>query len=299
MTDQEREIITRFIQRVGGAPQGGGFGGSVPATAPALPPIDREADALIADLFTRYPEARYRLTQTAFVQEAALAEAQNRIKRLEWELEQARQAAQQAQQGGSPWGAQGGSQAQPQQQQSRGGFFSGLFGGGQQQQQQQAPQYAPPPQYAAPPPQYPPSYQPGMFRSGGSGFLGSALSTAAGVAGGVVVGNALMDLFSGHHGFGGGYGGFAGPGMSETVVNNYYEGGAPQGGDVPDPWAGAGQDPGNAGFQDVSGPGGAPDPFSQAGGDPGGFQDAGMDPGSDAGWDNSGDPGGMDDDNLI
>jgi len=97
MTNEEREIITRFVERVGGARSGGDFG-SVPGSAPALPPIDKDADALIGELFAKNPEARYRLTQTAFVQEHALAEAQNRIKRLEWELDQAKQAAQQAQQ---------------------------------------------------------------------------------------------------------------------------------------------------------------------------------------------------------
>jgi len=48
---------------------------------------------------------------------------------------------------------------------------------------------------------------PGMFQRPGSGFLGSALTTAAGVAGGLVAGNALMSLFSGSHGMGGGFGG--------------------------------------------------------------------------------------------
>ena len=44
-----------------------------------------------------------------------------------------------------------------------------------------------------------------MFQQRGSGFLGSALTTAAGVAGGMVAGNALMNLFSGGHpGMGGG-----------------------------------------------------------------------------------------------
>ena len=99
MTNEERDIITQFIARVSGvqAPAQPSFGGSVPATTPpALPPVDPEADRLIGDLFTRYPEARYRITQLAFVQEHALAEAQNRIQRLEWELQQAQQAAQQA-----------------------------------------------------------------------------------------------------------------------------------------------------------------------------------------------------------
>src|SRR5271166_3863990 len=123
MTNEERDIITQFIERVSGAKASSGFG-SVPGTAPSLPPVDKEADALIGDLFSKYPEARYRLTQTAFVQEHALAEALNRIKRLEWELEQQRQAAAQA--------AQQAAQQQPAEQpRGGGGFFSSIFGGGQ------------------------------------------------------------------------------------------------------------------------------------------------------------------------
>jgi len=206
MTNEERDIITNFLARVGGgapagAPAGAGpwGGASVPATTqPALPPVDRDADALIGDLLTRYPEARYRLTQLAFVQEHALAEAHNRLQQMEAEVQQARQAAAQPQQGG--------------------GFFSGLFGGGQRPAPpQQGPawnQAAPPPQYA-PQPQYAPGVQPGMFQRSGSGFLGSALTTAAGVAGGLVVGNALMGLLEPHPSYGGGFGGFGGmPGAS-------------------------------------------------------------------------------------
>src|ERR1700712_743165 len=132
MTNEERDLIARFIARVAGAPQGapqggsfiGGASGSVPQSQPALPPIDREADAFIAQQFQQYPEARYRITQTAVVTEAALAEAQNRIKRLEWELEQTRNAAQQAMQ-----------QQQQNPQQRRGGFLGGRLGGGAQPQQ--------------------------------------------------------------------------------------------------------------------------------------------------------------------
>ena len=198
MTNEERDLITRFIERVGGAQAGGFAPGTGQSGAQPLPPVDREADALIADLFVRHPEARYRITQTAFVQEHALVAAQNRIQQLEWEVQQARQAQAAAQQpGASPWG-------QPPQQQESRGFFGGLFGGGSRQA---PPQYAPPPQqqyaqpqYAPPPPQYAPGYSPGMFQQRGSGFLGSALTTAAGVAGGMVAGNALMGLFSGSHG---------------------------------------------------------------------------------------------------
>lgn len=216
MTNEERDIISQFIGRVGGSQvtQGGGFASSVPATQPALPPVDREADAFIAEQFQRYPEARYRITQLAFVQEHALVEAQNRIKRLEWELQQAQQQAQQAAQQAQQQGGQ------------RSGFFSGLFGGGNRPQgpyqsggYQNQPGWNQGYAQQPPPPQYPPGYQPGIFQRGGSGFLGSALTTAAGVAGGMVVGNALMDLFSGHHGYGG-FGGMPGyaPGASPWVA---------------------------------------------------------------------------------
>ncbi len=279
MTNEERDLIARFIARVAGAPQGGAFlgapGGSVPQSQPALPPVDRDADAFIAQQFQQYPEARYRITQTALVQEAAFAEAQNRIRRLEWELQQTQQAMQQA--------------AQQAPQQSK-GFFGGLFGGGQPQQQggfgragngQQFQPTSAPPQ-----PQYPPNYQPGMFQGGGgSGFLGSALTTAAGVAGGMVVGNALMNAFSGHGGGGGG--GFASNTSSDTAFD----------GAGTDPTAGFSTDAGNS----------SPDPFA-VGGDPksyddgsgfgsgGGFEQSSNDPFGGGGDGGGGfDSGGFDD----
>jgi len=254
MTNEERDLITRFIQRVGGVPQASGFGGTVPATQPPaqpLPPIDRDADALIGDLFNRNPEARYRITQLAFVQEHALVEAQNVINRLQWELQQAKQAAAQQPQS-SPWGAA----AQPQQS-SGGGIFSGLFGSGRPQQA--APPPPPPPQYAPPPPQYPPGYQPGMFGQSGTGFFGSALRTAAGVAGGVLAADAITSLFrGGAGGFGGGFGG----GYPAAPMGFVPEA-APQA----NPWGGGG--------------GSAPDPYDQGG--------AAKDS-SDTGW-TSTDPG--------
>ncbi|MFT9258037.1 MAG: DUF2076 family protein, partial [Acetobacter sp.] len=115
MTNEERDLIEKFFARVGGSPQG--FG-SVPGTQPALSPIDPQADQLIAQGFQKYPEARYRITQMAVVQEAALVQAQNRIQQLQFQLQQAQQALQTAQQ-------QGGGQ-------KAGGCFGGLCGGGQQ-----------------------------------------------------------------------------------------------------------------------------------------------------------------------
>ncbi|MDU7371544.1 MAG: DUF2076 domain-containing protein [Klebsiella michiganensis] len=64
---------------------------------------------------------------------------------------------------------------------SSGGFLSGLFGGGQSRGSDPIPGAE---QYAS--------------RSGG-GFMAGALQTAAGVAGGVVLGNMLTNMFGGSH----------------------------------------------------------------------------------------------------
>jgi uncharacterized protein len=297
MTNEERDLITQFITRVSGAqaPAQPAFGaGSVPATTtPALPPVDPDADRLIKDLFNRYLSAPYRITQLAFVQEHALTEAQNRIQRLEWELQQAQQALQQAQ------------QTQQQQQQSGGtggGFFGGLFGGGSRSapppQQgapvwnQGAPQQGYAPQAAPPPPQYAPSYQPGMFQRQGSGFLGSALTTAAGVAGGMVAGNALMNLFSGSHNYGGGFGGgYGGFGQGAPMVGG--------------PWGSTPADPGytDQGTWDTST--GAAAPTDPGYVDNGTWDTSGTDQsltdnsGGDAGWDTGGGGGGGSDDDTF
>jgi len=261
----------------------------VPQAQPPLPPIDREADQYIAQQFQQYPEARYRITQTAIVQEAALAEMANRVNRLQWELEQARHAI----------------QSQPQQSPQQRGFFSSLFGGGQSQPQPQraggpwgggggqpgygGPQFqpsSPPPQ-----PQYPPNYQPGMFQQrGGSGFLGSALTTAAGVAGGMIAGNALMNAFSGHHDSGGG---MFGSNTSGGVFDS--------GGVVPtsDPTSGFASDTSYGGGADPFAGGGAAKSFDDGGGysqntgfDQGGFDQGGG--GFDQGGFDLGGGGGID-----
>ncbi len=246
MTNEERDLLTSFVQRVSGVGAPG-----------QLPPLDPEADRLLADLFTRAPEARYRMTQTAFVQEAALHQAQAQIQQLQADLAQARAAA------SSPPAEAG----------RPSGFFGGMFGGGQPAAAPVAPRpnpwgqapaaaYAPPPAY--PQPAYPqPAYQPPpqMMQPGGTGFFGSAVRTAAGVAGGMVLGNALMNMFSGPHmgggfggmgGLGGGMGGFAGAPVNETIINNYNEpppGGAPQDAG----WDQPASDPGgDSGWQDAS-----------------------------------------------
>lgn len=170
MTDEERRIITGFVERVGGAANAapsrptspwGALGGGAQPAQPPLPPVDPEADQLIADLMARHPEARYRLTQMAFVQEAALVEMTNRLQQMEWELENARRQGTAAQ---------------------NRGMFGGLLGGGAR------PAAMPP----RPQPQYPPGHNPRAMQRGGPGFLGTAMMTAAGVAGGLLLGNAIM-----------------------------------------------------------------------------------------------------------
>jgi hypothetical protein len=301
MTNEERDLIVGFVQRVGGVPAPGAPAAGQGAMAP-LPPVDREADALIADLFNRYAEARYRVTQMAFLQEHALVEAQNRIARLQWELRQAQQAASQASGGGaSAWGATAAATGQ-----SR-GIFGGLFGGGRPAAPPPPPQYAaPPPQYAPqyaapPPPSYPTGYNPGLFQQQGPGFFGSALRTAAGVAGGVLAADAISSLFTGREGFGGGFGGggfggggFGGPGVVENVTVYNTPGAA-------NPW-GTGADPmdqGGAPKYDDDSKFSAPPTVDQSAWSPapdqgGGWQDAPADDSGGGGWDDAPSDGGGD-----
>lgn len=163
MTPDEKQIITEFVQRVvrGDAPPAAPSPWGRPAAQPPAPPrepIDPEADALLKQLQDQHPEARYRLAQLAFVQEHALAEAQNRIAQLEWEMQNKGQ--------------------------QQGGLLGGLFGGNRGP--------------ATPPPQpvHAPGYRPGMFQQG-PGFLGSAARMAVGVAGGLLLGNLIAGMLTG------------------------------------------------------------------------------------------------------
>ena len=154
MSPEERDIISRFVQRVAGSPTQGS--GPRHHQRRPLPPVDYEADQHLGTLFQQYPEARYRMTQLAFGQEQALQGAAQHIQALEQQLAAARQGQGQYQQGqGQPGG-------QP------GGFFSRLFGGAPQGQphapysqpyQQQGPGYAQQqPGFGAPPQGYAPGY---------------------------------------------------------------------------------------------------------------------------------------------
>lgn len=72
MTPEDRQAITAFFDRL----------------RDASAEIDAEAEQLIRDEMERSPQARYHVTQLAFFQQQALAEAQNHIALLEHELAQ-------------------------------------------------------------------------------------------------------------------------------------------------------------------------------------------------------------------
>lgn len=267
MTPQERDLITALLGRLRQAPP---------------QPKDPEAEQLIRQAMAEQPDAPYLLVQTVLIQDMALHQAQARIAELERQLAEARAG-----------------QDKPAEQPTS--FLGGLFGRGASptsappagsvppagpwSRPAPAPQYAgqqpyPQQQPGAPQP-YPgqgqpyspqgqPMMAPGMMAPGmmgggfgGGGFLRSAATTAAGIAGGALLFEGIQSMFGGHGG--GMFGGSAmQPGLSETVINNYYEN-DPNAGNAPQETAWdqpAGADPGVDDAADTSGtqdPGFAPD----------------------------------------
>ena len=145
MTSEENSLITGLFDRLGSAD---------------TQSHDADAENLIRQLVASHPGAPYLLVQTVLVQEHALANAQARIKALEQQVAAAA--------------------AQPAPTTHSGGFLSGLFGGGSSTAAAaNIPARTLPP---APAPAYPSTVS--MPASAGGGFLRSALTTAAGVAGG-------------------------------------------------------------------------------------------------------------------
>jgi hypothetical protein len=230
MTPQEQTMLSGLIDRVNGT---------------QLPEKDTDADGLIRQRLGSNPDALYILAQTVLVQKYALDQAQGQIEQL-----RRRQAQQQVQ---AP--------------EHKTSFLGGLFGhreepqpagtGAAPQQRQYAPSASPvnaPPQQGSYQPVggYAPQGVPAGSGGGGSSFLRSAASTAAGVAAGALAFEGVESLLHGFgHTAGFGGGGFLGGAgmpmgapMEETVINNYY--------DTQNP-GGASQDFGNAGFDSGSG----------------------------------------------
>jgi hypothetical protein len=211
MTPQEQKMLDDLIARVDGT---------------RLEERDPDAAQRIEEWSRRNPDAAYILAQTVLVQNYALEQAKLQMQHLQEQVAQHPALAQQS---------------------KSTSFLGGLFGHKEEPQPQsgaayaapqQQPGYAPVPQYAAPqqygqpagypPPAYgaPQAYPPS---GGGSSFLRSAATTAAGVAAGALAFQGVESLM---HGFGhaAGFGGYGGPGFGdfggrpeETIVNNYYD----------------------------------------------------------------------------
>ena len=132
-------------------------------------PKDAEADALIKQQIERQPGAPYVMAQTIVMQNFALEQAQQRIAELEQQAE-----------------------AQPAA--NSGGMFSGIFGGGKAAN--------PSPRAGSVPATGRPAGTPAGMpmpqqQAGGGGFMAGAAQTAMGVAGGVLMANALGSMFGG------------------------------------------------------------------------------------------------------
>jgi len=169
------------------------FGRLRQAEDPAVP-RDAQAQARIAEHLQQQPAAPYYMAQAILVQEAALKRLDEQNKQLQAELKQAR------------------AQVAATTPSNSGGFLSSIFGSGTRdpQPQPQAPTSAAsgggwreparsfgqpgagaPQGFSAAPAQAP-------ARSGASSFLGGALQTAAGVAGGVMLAQGISSLFNQH-----------------------------------------------------------------------------------------------------
>jgi hypothetical protein len=213
MTPQEQKMLDDLMARVDGT---------------RLDEKDPEAAQRIEEWSRRNPDAAYILAQTVLVQNYALEQAKAQIQSLQQQAAQ-HPALQQQAKPTSFLGNLFGHKDEPRPQQPAAAYA--------QPQAQQG--YAPVPQYGAPQ-QYgsfsaPQSYPPA---GGGSSFLRSAATTAAGVAAGALAFEGIESLM---HGFGhaagfGGYGGGLGSGLGdfggrpeETVINNYYDSPAPGG----------------------------------------------------------------------
>lgn len=190
MNEQERQVIDDIFRRL---------------EQVANQPRDPEAERYIADRLRQQPYAPYAMAQAIVVQEQALANLSEQVEQLHAELESL--------------------QRRPQ-----GGIFGGLFGGGARPEPSRPPGASP---WGRPDPGYaPPGYAPPGYAAqqapapggsggpwgqrGGGGFLQTAMSTAAGVAGGMMIANALSHAFGGESGAASAQG-FGGLGGSDSA----------------------------------------------------------------------------------
>ena len=165
------------------------FGRLKQAEDPAQP-RDAQAQARIEEHLRQQPAAPYYMAQAILVQEAAIKRLDEQNKQLEAELKQVRAQLEASRPSGSG-----------------GGFLSSIFGAGARSPEPQRP-VAPassssggwrepsPQAYSPPQPQQGFGAAPAPARSGASSFLGGAMQTAAGVAGGVLLAQGISSLFN-------------------------------------------------------------------------------------------------------
>jgi len=180
MTPDERQLITGLFDRMRGF---------------SLGDKDAEAEALISQQVSGLRDAPYMLVQSVLVQEHALQQAESRIKELEEQVRELESAT-------------------PAQPAGSGSFLGGLFGSRSAAEPARGATSVPPIGSRATPSVYdgrPQGWGPqgsaqqpgGPFaqaaqQPGGGGFLRSAMTTAAGVAGGMLVAGAISNMLGGH-----------------------------------------------------------------------------------------------------
>jgi len=201
MTPQERDVIAGIFDRLRQA---------------ANQPRDPEAERYIADRLREQPYAPYAMAQAVYVQETALTNLQAQVEDLQAQLRdlQDRQQSAPAQSGGFLSGIFGGGRpsepapragAVPSFPQRAPGQPSSAWNAPQNGAMQAAPMQGGSPHQGMPQqgmgaaPQQPGPWggQPQQQPPARGGFMASALTTAAGVAGGMMLGSVLTNAFSG------------------------------------------------------------------------------------------------------
>lgn len=166
---------------------------------------DLQADAYIQTTIGNQEGALYKLVQVALVQHMAIESMQQQLKQLQMQVQQMQQ------------------NQQPQQS-FLGGLKDKLFGTpnagfANSNNSMQNPNMMNSPNMGGFNPMGGPQSMPNNFNtSGGSSFLRQALTIGTGVAGGMMLGNALEHLFGGGSGSGAGFA----QQPTEIIENNYY-----------------------------------------------------------------------------
>ena len=199
MTPQERDVIAGIFDRLKQA---------------ADQPRDPEAENYIAQRLREQPYAPYAMAQAVYVQEQSLLNLNEQVEALQAEVRELQARASQP-------------QAQPA---ASGGFLSGIFGGAPQPRAGSVPSFPQRGRRSRNSRPRPSLHRPGTVRARlsqqwvsrawvsracrmgqpgpwqnqppqapgrGGGFMASALTTAAGVAGGMMLGNVLTNAFGG------------------------------------------------------------------------------------------------------